>query len=134
LCECAARVGAETRDELRGRKRRRVGGGESRARDEGEGEPALVRFEPLLPTRLTDDDAVLDGLRVGQELVAPHGRDAARRVAVGRLVEAVDEEARVLELNREEEGRRRVDALDLAALRVRAARFDVRSPELRARR
>src|SRR3954463_3359812 len=48
-------------------------------------------------------------------------------------MQAVDEVSGLLELKREEEGRRDVDALDLAALRVRAARLYLVSPEGEAR-
>src|SRR5205085_7949924 len=54
----------------------------------------------------------------------------------GGFIESVEEEARALELDGEEEGRRGVDALDLAALRGLypcAARLDVVRPELEAR-
>jgi hypothetical protein len=44
-------------------------------------------------------------------------------------VRAVDEVARLLKFNREEEGRRRVDAAHGAARAVGAAALDVRDPE-----
>src|SRR5207237_302625 len=109
--ERAARVRVQGRDELRGRERRGVLRGERVAPDEGGGERALARFELLLPAVRADDDAVADGARVEQELF-----DAARLSGVGRLIQTVDEVARILEFNREEEGRRDVDALRLVAL------------------
>src|SRR5215207_7380348 len=86
-----------------------------------------------LPTDLVDDHAAADLLRLRQELLNREGHGPVRDVAEGRLVDAVDEEAGLLELDGEEEGRRRVDALDLAALLVGAARLDVISPEGPAR-
>ena len=46
---------------------------------------------------------------------------------------SVDEEARLLKFDREEEGSARVNALHFTAGRVRAARLDVVRPELEAR-
>src|SRR5207253_3851353 len=60
------------------------------------------------------------------------GHGLAREVAERGLVYAVGEEARLLKLYREEEGRARVYALRVAAARVRAARLDVIVPESHA--
>src|SRR4029434_300200 len=105
-----------------------VDGGELRARDELVGERLLVGFQLGLPRTLPDDDLAPDLPRVADELAVV--REAVERGAV----ETVHEEARLLELNREEEGRARVNPLYLAASCVCAAGLDVIDPEGQARR
>src|SRR5205814_427033 len=103
------------------------------ALDEGEGVGVLVCVELRLPVALADDYAAPYLLRFGEELLEGDGHGSAGQVAERGLVDAVDEEARVLKLDGEEEGRARVNPLDVAAVRVRAARLDVVRPELEAR-
>src|SRR5205085_9028435 len=113
--------------------------------DELQREGGLVRLQLLLPVALSDDYVPPDPLRVGQELVEPDDGDAQlmraaeaggpRRISVGNLVDPLDEIAGLLELDREEEGRRDVDAADrqVGGRRVRAVRH-LASPEGEARR
>ena len=97
---------------------------EGRARHPLLGEESLVEFESFQRARLAYDDALAHDRQVGQVLVE------LRRATEGGLVEAVDDVTRLLKLDGEEESRTRVNALDLAARRVRAARLDVVRPEL----
>ena len=60
---------------------------------------------------MADDDALADLLRVGHEVFVSDGHGRAREVAEGRLVHAVDEVARVLKFDGEEERAGDVDAL-----------------------
>src|SRR5256714_14049354 len=91
------------------------------ALDEREHVCVLVVVQLLLPVALSDDDAVGYRARLRHEVLAAHGHGLAGQVAEGRLVYKVDEVARVLELNGEEERARSIDALDLDATGVRAA-------------
>src|SRR3989440_13016994 len=102
------------------------------AADEVERERVLAGFEFLLPSRLTDDDALAYLLRVGHEVFVSDGHGRAREVSVGGLVHPVDEIARVLKFNREEERAGEVDALDLDAPCARAATSNLVLPELEA--
>ena len=83
---------------------------ESRARGELVGVGAAVGVEPRAPVALADDDAFAQLVRVADESFVAH------MLREGEAVEALDEEARLLEFDGEEEGRRDVDAFGLAAL------------------
>jgi hypothetical protein len=88
---------------------------ELRARNEPLGKLPPVARQLLLPVPLPDHDAGPDLLRIGEEPFQPQ---TLARVE-GRLVQAIDEEAGLLELDGEEEGRADVDHPHLAALKVR---------------
>src|SRR5205085_1788338 len=99
-------------------------------RDEVSEVSLLVRLQLRLPVALTDDDAVAYLPLVAKE------DGVARHVvgeAEGRLVCAYDQEARLLELYREEERLRDVDPLRLTARRVIPATLYLVRPEVLAR-
>src|ERR1044072_694358 len=121
-----ARVQVEALDELRVAQLSKLGGERLTRRPLVE-EGARVVGEDALPPFCVDDNVAREPPRVGEKLVA------LRQAAVGGAVEFVDEEARALKLDGEEEGRRDVDALALKTGRVaRAARSHVDSPEVKA--
>jgi hypothetical protein len=80
LRQSQPRVLRELIDELRRRHNRGIQGSESRALHELKRERLLVRFEPILPVDLPDDDAAPNLLRVGEELVEPNHGYRARHI------------------------------------------------------
>src|SRR5947209_3953860 len=104
------------------------------AADEVERERVLAGFKLLLPSRLTDDDALADLLRVGHEVFESDGHGRAREVSVCGLVHPIDEVARVLKFDGEEERAGDVDALDFDASGARAATRNLVLPEREAGR
>src|SRR5215213_2804522 len=122
--ERVAGVRVERGDELRGRERERVVLLELGALDELVDVGRLARLKLQLPTGLAHDDARAYLARVEREL-----QQALGRAPVRGLVSLVGEEARLLELNREEERGRDVYARGLHAGRVRAAMTKLILPE-----
>ena len=81
------------------------------------------------PTRY--DDVTSDALRVGHQLLEGHGHRNCRWIDISErsLIGAVGEEARLLELDGEEERSRYVVAFPLPAIRVSAATLNLVDPE-----
>src|SRR5581483_9547542 len=103
---------------------------------EGLSKRRLVDVELNPPLADTNDHSVADLLRVRQEIGESDGHRNGRRIDVTEafLVRSLDEIAGVLEFNRQEEGRRSIDASHFATLSVRSARVDVVLPESETRR
>ena len=95
------------------------------------GECRLVILQNRFPSRCTDDYALTNSLRVGQELVETHDRNRqrvrarkcriARDAPISGLVQALNQIAGLLKFNGEEVGGGDIDALDLYARHCRAA-------------
>lgn len=100
----------------------------------------FVVFQNGFPSRLEHDYAPADLLRIEQELSQPNygngqlvwsaNRRITRRVAIGGLVHALDQEAGILKFNRKKESRRNVDALNFDALSIGAAGSYLVGPEI----
>src|SRR5205809_819468 len=80
------------------------------------------------PTGLAHDHALSDLLRVSQELAKPNGDRRAGNVSIGGLIGPIDEITSLLELNRKKERSRNINASDLAAIGIHAARLDLIYP------
>src|SRR5258706_3492270 len=83
----------------------------------------LVRFQLRLPVADAYLYPLCDLLRVPQKVGEANRYRSSRKIAKPGLVHSVNEIARLLKFNRQEESRRNVDQSDLTALRIRARSY-----------
>src|SRR5215831_361962 len=105
---------------------------ESRPLDERSYEGLLVRSQLLLPACLIDYDALANRTRVIYELIKRQRHRRAWHSPVRLSVEPFDQEAGLLEFNREKERRRHIVSLVGDARLIRTARSDLISPKIQA--
>src|SRR5882724_9852974 len=118
---------------LHGRHRRRECRSESWALHKLGHKCSLVILQYGLPTSLVHHYAVTNLSRIRFELTESDRYRRVRQITVCSLVGLVDLVTSLLELNRQEEGCRRVNAFGFSTLGILAATLDIVHPEVKAR-